>query len=33
MAEEAMIDFIVLEILEDDKKRPIVRGKTQKLMK
>ena len=33
MVEEALIGFIVLEVLEDDKKRPTVRGKTWKCMK
>ena len=33
MAEEALIGFIVLEVLEDDEKRPTVRGKTRKSMK
>ena len=33
MAEEALIGFIVLEVLEDDKKRSTVQGKTRKWMK
>ena len=33
MAEEALIDLIVLEVLEDDVKPPTVRGKTRKRMK
>ena len=33
MAEEALIGFIVLVVLEDDEKRPTVRGKTCKWMK
>ena len=33
MAEEALIGFIVLELLEDDEKRPTVRGKIRKWMK
>ena len=33
MAEEALIGFIVLEVLEDDEKRPTIRGKTRKWMK
>ena len=33
MAEEALIGFIVLEVLEDDEKRLIVRGETRKWMK
>ena len=33
MAEEALIGFIVLVVLEDDEKRPTVRGKTRKWMK
>ena len=33
MAEEALIDFIVLEVLEDDEKRRTVRSKSRKWMK
>ena len=33
MVEEALIGFIVLEVLEDDKKRMTVWGKTWKWMK
>ena len=33
MVEEALIGFIVLEVLEDDKKRSTVWGKTRKWMK
>ena len=33
MVEEALIGFIVLEVLEDDKKRMTVWGKTRKWMK
>ena len=33
MAEELLIGFIVVEVLEDDEKRPTVRGKTQKWMR
>ena len=33
MAEEALIRFIVLELLEDNEKRPTVRGKIRKWMK
>ena len=32
MAEEALIGFIVLEVLEDDEKCPIVRGEARKWM-
>ena len=32
MTEEALIGFIVLEVLEDDEQRPIIRGNTRKLM-
>ena len=33
MAEGAFIGFILLEVLEDDEKRPTVRGKTRKWIK
>ena len=33
MAEEALIGLIILEVLEDDKKRSAVRGKTRKWIK
>ena len=33
MVEEALIGFIVLEVLEDDKRRSTVWGKTRKWMK
>ena len=33
MAEEALIGFIVLEVLEDDEKHPTVRGETRKWLK
>ena len=33
MAEEALIGFIVLEVLENDEKRPAVLRKTRKWMK
>ena len=33
MAEEVLIGFIVLEVLEDDEKQPTVRGKIHKWMK
>ena len=32
MTEEALIGFIVLEVLEDDEQRPTVRGNTRKWM-